>query len=88
MAWHTRWMIPCAVIVYWAFSIGLGLVLGRSNKLLSIFLGLLTVVATLIPGFGIVKSLGASLMFNAAWLLWPPVLLLGVAGGYLLWRQR
>jgi len=87
-AWHTRWMIPCAVIVYWAFSIGLGLVLGRSNKLLSIFLGLLTVVATLIPGFGVVKSLGASLMFNSAWLLWPPVLLLGVAGGYLLWRQR
>jgi lipopolysaccharide export LptBFGC system permease protein LptF len=87
-AWHTRWMIPCAVFIYWAFAIGLGLLLGRSNRLLSIFLGLLTVVATLIPGFGVVKSLGPSLMFDAGWLLWPPVLLLGLAGAWLLWRLR
>jgi lipopolysaccharide export LptBFGC system permease protein LptF len=87
-AWHTRWMIPCAVIMYWGFAIGLGLMLGRSNRLLSIFLGLLTVVATLVPGFGVVKSLGPSLLIDSGWLLWPPVLLLGVAGGWLLWRQR
>lgn len=87
-AWHTRWMIPCAVLVYWAFAVGMGLALGRNNRLLAIFLGLLTVVGTLIPGFGIVRSLGARLMFDAGWLLWPPVILLALSASWLLWRQR
>ncbi len=87
-AWHTRWMIPVAVVIYWAFAVGLGLTLGRNNRLLSVFLGLLIVVATMIPGFGIIKSLGPHLYIDAGWLLWPPILVLAVAASVMLWRQR
>jgi lipopolysaccharide export LptBFGC system permease protein LptF len=87
-AWHIRWLIPVAVIAYWAFSSGLALTIGRGNRLLAVFIGLLTVVTTLVPGFGLVKSLGGSLAVNAGWLMWPPVLLLGCTGGWMMWRQR
>ncbi len=87
-AWHTRWLIPMAVIVYWAFAVGLGLTLGRNNRLLAVFLAVLIVVATMIPGFGIVKSLGARLYIDAGWLMWPPVLLLAMSASWMLWRQR
>jgi lipopolysaccharide export LptBFGC system permease protein LptF len=87
-AWHLRWIIPVAVIAYWAFAVGLGLSMGKSNRLLAVFIGLLTVVATLVPSFGLVKSLGGRMTFDAGWVLWPPVLLLACSGGFLLWRQR
>ncbi len=87
-AWHIRWIIPVAVIAYWAFASGLALTMGRGSKLLSVFIGLLTVVTTLVPAFGVVKNLGGHLLINAGWILWPPVLLLSLSGGYMLWRQR
>ncbi len=87
-AWHIRWMIPCAVIAYWTFATGLGLTMGRGNRLLAVFIGLLVVVTTLVPSFGVVKNLGDSLRINAGWILWPPVLLMACAGSWMLWRQR
>lgn len=87
-AWHIRWMIPCAVIAYWAFATGLGLTMGRGNRLLAVFIGLLVVVTTLVPSFGVVKNLGDALRINAGWVLWPPVLLMALAGSFMLWRQR
>lgn len=87
-AWHIRWLIPTSVLVFWGFASGLGLALGRANRLLAVFLGLLTVVVTLIPAFGVAKNLGGKLTFDVGWILWPPTLVLAVLGGWLLWRQR
>jgi lipopolysaccharide export LptBFGC system permease protein LptF len=87
-AWHIRWIIPVAVIGYWAFATGLGLTMGRNNRLLAVFLGLLTVVTTLVPSFGVVKSLGGDLRMDAGWILWPPPILLAISGAWMLRRQR
>ncbi len=87
-SWHIRWLVPVAVMGYWAFACGLALALGRGSRLLSVFLGLVTVIATLVPGFGIAKSLEGSLTINAGWLLWPPVLVTSLSGCWMLWKQR
>ncbi|MBA2481097.1 MAG: LptF/LptG family permease [Planctomycetes bacterium] len=87
-AWHIRWIIPVAVVAYWAFASGLALWMGRGSRLLSVFIGLLTVVTTLVPAFGVVKNLGGQLTVDAGWILWPPVLLLALFGSVMLWRQR
>lgn len=87
-AWHTRLMLPMAVIAFWAFACGLGLAAGRGNRMLSVCLGVVTVVAVLFPAMVLAKEVGERLNVNAAVWVWPPPILIGCLGAWLLWRHR
>jgi lipopolysaccharide export LptBFGC system permease protein LptF len=87
-SWHTRLMLPVAVIAFWAFACGLGLAIGRGNRMLAVCLGVVTVVATLFPAMILAKEVGERLTINAAVWVWPPPLILGCLGAWLLWRHR
>ena len=87
-AWHTRLMLPVAVIAFWAFACGLGLAIGRGNRMLAVCLGVVTVVAVLFPAMILAKEVGERLTIDAAVWVWPPPLILGSFGAWLLWRHR
>lgn len=87
-AWHTRLMLPVAVIAFWAFACGLGLAAGRGNRVFAVCLGVVTVVAVLFPALVLAKEVGERLDIDAAVWVWPPPLLLGLAGAWLLWKHR
>lgn len=87
-AFHTRLLLPVLPLVYWAFAVGLALAMGRGNRMLAVCLGLVTVVATLVPSYGLAKEIGERVSFNAGWLVWPANVALAAAGGWLLWRHR
>ncbi len=87
-AWHTRLMLPVAMIAYWAFACGLGLAFGRGNRVFAVCLGVVTVVATLFPALVLAKEVGERLRVDAAIWVWPPPLILGAIGAWLMWRQR
>jgi lipopolysaccharide export LptBFGC system permease protein LptF len=87
-AWHTRLMLPVAVIAFWAFACGLGLAAGRGNRMLAVCLGVVTVVATLFPAMILAKEVGERLTIDAGVWVWPPPILLGAMGAWLLWRHR
>ncbi len=88
MAWHLRWMLSAGVLAYWLFASGLALSMPTHNRMVAIFLGLLTVVISILPGFTVVKGLRGHLGLNPGWILWTPTGLLLLAGGLLLWRRR
>ena len=56
--------------------------------MVAIFLGLMTVVISILPGFAVVKGLRGRLGINPAWILWSPALLLALSGWWLIWRRR
>jgi len=85
---HLRFVVPAAIPCLWAFACGLGLTIGRGNRLLAVFLGLGTVLLVLMPGFGLATSLEGSLTVNAGWLLWPPLVITGALGGWWMWARR
>ena len=87
-AWHLRWMVPVAVLAYWAFACGLALGIGSANRLIAVVVGALVVVATLVPSFSVVRDLAPRIPVNAGWIMWPPILILGAVGVYLLWQRR
>ncbi|HAT09747.1 MAG TPA: hypothetical protein DCS97_03975 [Planctomycetes bacterium] len=87
-AWHTRLMLPVAVIAFWAFACGLGLAAGRGNRMLAVCIGVVTVVATLFPAMILAKEIGEGLRIGSAVWVWPPPLIIGALGGWLLWRHR
>ncbi|MFW5750602.1 MAG: hypothetical protein ACOCZK_03035, partial [Planctomycetota bacterium] len=88
MAWHLRWMLSAGVIAYWLFASGLALSIPTHNRMVAIFLGLMTVVVSILPGFTVVKGLRGHLGLNPGLILWTPTGLLLLAGGLLLWRRR
>jgi lipopolysaccharide export LptBFGC system permease protein LptF len=47
-----------------------------------------TVVAALFPAYVLAKEVGERLPINAAVWVWPPPLLIGAIGAWLLWRNR
>ncbi|MBN8525061.1 MAG: LptF/LptG family permease [Planctomycetes bacterium] len=87
-AWHTRLMLPVAIIALWAFSCGLALAVGRGNRMLSVCLGIVTVVAVLFPAMVLAKEVGERLLIDAAVWVWPPPLIIGAVGAWLLRRHR
>jgi lipopolysaccharide export LptBFGC system permease protein LptF len=87
-AWHLRWMVPVAVLAYWAFACGLALGMGSANRLLAVVIGALVVVATLVPSFSVVRDMAPRIHMNAGWIMWPPILILGGVGVWLLWKRR
>jgi len=87
-AWHTRLMLPVAVISFWVFACGLGLAIGRGNRVFAVCLGVVTVVAVLFPALVLAKEVGERLRIDAAVWVWPPPLILGAIGSWLLWRHR
>lgn len=87
-SWHIRFMLPVAVMSFWAFACGLALAAGRGNRMLAVCLGVVTVVATLFPAFVLAKEVGERLPVNAGVWVWPPPIIIGVIGAWLLWRNR
>lgn len=87
-SWHTRLMLPVSIVALWAFSCGLGLAIGRGNRMLSVCLGILTVVAVLFPAMVLAKEVGERLDVDAAVWVWPPPILIGLLGAWLLRRHR
>ncbi len=87
-AWHTRLMLPVAVIAFWSFACGLGLAIGRGNRMLAVCLGVVTVVITLFPALILAKEVGEQLNIDAAIWVWPPPIIIGALGAWLLWRYR
>jgi len=87
-AWHTRLMLPVAVFAFWSFACGLGLSIGRGNRMLAVCLGVVTVVATLFPAMILAKEIGERLTIDAAVWVWPAPLITGAVGAWLLWRNR
>ncbi len=85
---HFRLMLPVAVLTYWAFACGMGLSLGRGNRLFAMCLGIVVVIATIIGPWITAKNLKASLPFSPGFILWPPVLVVGLYGCWLMWRRR
>jgi lipopolysaccharide export LptBFGC system permease protein LptF len=87
-AWHLRWMLPVGIFAYWIFACGLGFAAGRGNRMLSVCLGIVTVVAVLFPSYVLAKEVGERLTIDAGWWVWPPPILLAVFGSWLAWRHR
>lgn len=87
-ALHQRLLLPVAALAYWSFACGLGLAIGRGNRLVAVCLGLLTVVLTLMPSAVVARAIPDRLAFHPGWLLWPPVLAIGLLGAWLLRRHR
>jgi len=87
-AWHTRLMLPVAMIAFWAFACGLGLAAGRGNRMLAVCFGVVTVVATLFPALILAKEIGERLTIDAAIWVWPPPLIIGALGAWLMWKHR
>ncbi|HYE05444.1 MAG TPA: LptF/LptG family permease [Planctomycetota bacterium] len=85
---HLRLVLPVAVLAYWAFACGLGLSLGRGNRLFAMCLGIVVVVATIIGPMITAKNLRGELAFDPGFILWPPIIAIGAYGGWLLWRRR
>ncbi len=87
-AWHTRLMMPVAVFSFWAFACGIGLAIGRGNRMLAACIGVVVVVATLFPAIVLAKEVGERLAVDAAVWVWPMPLLVGLLGIWLLRRNR
>lgn len=88
LAWHVRWMIPAAIVAQWLFACGVGLAMGRGNRLLAAVLGIVVVAGQLAVSYAAAKEVARVAAVNPGWLVWPPVVLLAVAGAWLLWRNR
>lgn len=86
--WHLRFMLPVACLSFWAFACGLGFTIGRGSRMVAVCLGVVTVVATLFPSFVLAKEIGEKLAIDAAVWVWPPAVIVGLIGAWLLWRQR
>jgi lipopolysaccharide export LptBFGC system permease protein LptF len=86
--WHLRFMLPVACISFWAFACGMGFAIGRGSRMVAVCLGVVTVVATLFPAWVLAKEVGERLAIDAAVWVWPPTVVVGLIGAWLLWRHR
>ncbi|MCX8039768.1 MAG: LptF/LptG family permease [Planctomycetota bacterium] len=87
-AWHTRLMLPLSAFAFWGFACGLGLAMGRGNRLFAACIGVVTVVGALFPALVLAREVGEQLHIHAGIWVWPGPLAVGALGAWLLWRQR
>jgi lipopolysaccharide export LptBFGC system permease protein LptF len=88
LAWHVRWMLPVAALGQWLFACGLGLAMGRGNRLVAAVVGIVVVVGNLALSYAAAKELALAAHVNPGWFVWPPSLLMAAIGAWLLWRHR
>ncbi|MHC5067629.1 MAG: LptF/LptG family permease [Planctomycetota bacterium] len=88
MNWHLRWLLPCATIAGWLLACGLALGGLGGNRMIAVGIAIGAVLITLLPGLAAVKGLRGRLLFNPAWIMWPPTTLMAVIGATLAWRRR
>lgn len=86
-AWHLRHMLPAAAVCWWLFGCGLALALPSRNRLLAVFVGLLTVIGTVLPAIALIKGSGG-LGVDPGTLLWSPPAALAALGAVLAWWWR
>jgi len=88
LAWQLRWLLPLSCLSYWLVACALGLWLPARTRTVAVCLGLGTVLLTILPAYGIVKSLRAQLIINPGWILWPPLCVATLIGAWLCWKKR
>jgi len=93
LAWHMRWMLPFAVFAYWLIASGLALTIPARSRMVAVFVGIATVIGTVMPALATIKGMGGQLPREPDYMLcglilWTPPATMAVAGAWLLWKRR
>lgn len=85
LALHFRTFLPLSLIAFSLFAAGLGLLFGTAQNLPGVAVVVVTVALATYPAFGYVKTNVDQVQMSPGFLLWPPAVILGLAGAWMVW---